>query len=387
MNDALGPTPAVAYDAAELRRRIAVCFSVSELRQLAESLGVSATVTWDRGSQEAVRDLVKQFERYYGLETLVAKLRELRPLVEWPEPLFAPAPTSASAPAPISLPVPLPPPVPPPVSASAPASASVSASAPAPALSPFAAPPLRSPGTLGTPAPPASEPPDAGPILQDPMVPPSTASAPRGAAPYWPGLSSAPPEPSRSKGIDPRVLIAVAGLTVLAALIAYLAGRASNPPKEATDDAAPAGSAKPSAKRADGPATRVAAALTRTLAAVGRVCEVPAKTPKDAEIFARSFEQCGPAPRPTVTATPKTPPADAPSQPAGRPAPRGGNAGAKDTPKAPGNPCLTACEGTFRGCTNGCGAEPTQASQNEAYMNCRSRCMIAQSRCNRSCPQ
>ena len=91
MSEADGTTHPVAYDAVELRRRIAVCFSVSELRQLADSLGVSGTVAWDRGAQEAVRDLVKQFERYYGLEILVAKLREMRPLVEWPEPEPVPA--------------------------------------------------------------------------------------------------------------------------------------------------------------------------------------------------------------------------------------------------------------------------------------------------------
>jgi hypothetical protein len=74
-----------AYDPADLSRRIGVCFSAGDLRRLAEGLGVDDAVAWDRGTGPAARDLVRVFERKNNLEALVAKLREVRPLVEWPE--------------------------------------------------------------------------------------------------------------------------------------------------------------------------------------------------------------------------------------------------------------------------------------------------------------
>ncbi|MFS8069287.1 MAG: hypothetical protein ACMG6S_23240, partial [Byssovorax sp.] len=173
------PPAAEGYDPVELRRRMAVCFSGPELRELAESLGVAGSITWTRGPSESARDLIKQFEKYYGLGILVTKLRELRPLVEWPEP---------SDPALVSPPV---------------------------ASKPIVAAPL------------ALDPQDPGALLQDPLAPASsTATPPSQVAPplprAWPGTVAPAPVGATPapRGIDPRVLILVAGLTVLAALIA-----------------------------------------------------------------------------------------------------------------------------------------------------------------------
>src|SRR5262249_46017055 len=141
---------------------IAVAFSIAELRRLAESMGIAA-LPWDRGIHEAARELVKQSERYAGLEALVAKLREEKPLFEWPEPLAgamgedsARPPRAPSAP-PTSAPAARPPPI--------------TGAAGPPALG-------STPGSFGPPAqaapiasapPPASEP---APALRDPYAPP-----------------------------------------------------------------------------------------------------------------------------------------------------------------------------------------------------------------------
>jgi hypothetical protein len=354
------PTVPVAYDPVELRRRIAVCFSASELRRLAESLGVSGSIAWDRGTQEAVRDLVRQFERYYGLETLVAKLRELRPLVEWPE-----------------------------------------AQPAEPGSSPFerGGPPLSSPGALGAPSP-AAAPPKEEPVLQDPLVPSESAAPrafapvppPRLAAPVWPGVTGPPAAPGRARSVDPRVLIALTALAVLAAVIAFAAGRASTPApaSEAADNATPTSPRATPSKRPDGPATRAAAAMSRTLATIGRICEVGAGTTNTTEILARAYEQCGPAPllpRPVILAppSPSPPPSATPDEPDRSRAPRGGDATPNGLPKVSGGSCIRACDATHIGCKAQCGSEPTQSSKYEGYQLCRSRCLSAQSRCRLGC--
>jgi hypothetical protein len=363
VSDPGGPAGPVAYDPVELRGRIAVCFSAPELRQLAESLGVSGSIAWDRGPKEAVRDLVRQFERYYGLETLVAKLRELRPLVEWPE-----------------------------------------AQPTGPGSSPFeqGAPPLASPGVLGAPPPAAAEPPPEGPVLQDPLVP-SESDARRARAPVWPGTIEAPAPPNREKSFDPRVLIGLTALAVLAAGIAFAAGRASTPtpaPEAANSAAAksPSAAAKsPSATpstRPDGPAGRAAAALSRALATIGRDCELGAGTAITAEILARAHEQCGPAPPPprrALSALPDAapPPSATPDPPADPPervrAPKRGGAAPADLPKATGGSCIRSCDAAHSACKAQCGSEPTQSTKYEGYQLCRSRCLAAQSRCRLGC--
>jgi len=122
---------------AELRRCITLSFSAGDLRELAEGLGARGLPGFDRGIQEAAREVVRHFERQGDLPRLVEKLAEARPLMEWPTkakqsvpektpPPFAPAPEAAIAAAAVTAPDP--------------ASASASASAPAPAPAPASAP-------------------------------------------------------------------------------------------------------------------------------------------------------------------------------------------------------------------------------------------------------
>jgi hypothetical protein len=351
------PPPSAAaegYDPVELRRRMAVCFSGPELRELAESLGVTGQITWDRGPSESSRDLIKQFEKYYGLGILVAKLRELRPLVEWPEP--ADPALAFGAPPPPSV----------------------------------VGPPLVAP-TLDQ-----REARDGGAPIQDPLSAPPSAAPRSAVARAWPG-TTAPTSatPDAPKGIDPRVLIVVAGLTVLAALIAYAAGRASAPPTAAADaagSALPVGSASP--QRPPGPAMRASNAFRRSLDRVVRSCDLPTGSDRDASILGLALGHCGlvlRAPASALTAPPLDPiiPSDRPSTTT-RVKP---TKTSKDPAQAAipvtskGDSCIAGCETDRKSCNDHCGAEPTESSLYDGYMRCRSRCLSATSHCRLACPQ
>ena len=347
------PPAAEGYDPVELRRRMAVCFSGPELRELAESLGVAGSITWTRGPSESARDLIKQFEKYYGLGILVTKLRELRPLVEWPEPSD---PALASPPA--------------------------------------------APKTIVA-APLALDPREAGALLQDPLAPSSSTASPQSpiAPPLpraWPGTTAPAPVAATPapRGIDPRVLIVVAGLTVLAALIAYAAGRASRPPMaagEAAGSAAPVSSAAPT--RPPGPATYAADAFRRSLDRVVRSCDIPTSADRDAAILGLALSRCGlqlraptsaltaPPLEPVILDNPRPPPPRTKSRPAKAPAP------AKDPATAKADACIGACETDRRSCNDHCGPEPLESSLYDGYMRCRSRCMSATAHCRLACAQ
>ena len=351
------PPPAVdaaeGYDPVELRRRMAVCFSGPELRELAESLGVAGQVGWDRGPSESSRDLIKQFEKYYGLGILVAKLRELRPLVEWPEPVDPAARTL-----------------------------------PAPAAKTIVAAPLVAPALD------AVDMPSSGSLIQDPMSPGSSAAPRAPIAPTWPGTSRATTAaPAPPSGIDPRLLIVVAGLTVMAALIAYAAGRASHPPSAAPEASASALPASP--QRPPGPASRAAGAFRRSLDRVVRSCDLPTGAERDASILGLALGHCGlqfRTPMSALTAPPLEPIIvnDRPPPPTTRVKP---TKTSKDPAQAvtpvtsKGDACLAVCETERRSCNDHCGAEPTESSLYDGYMRCRSRCLSATSHCRLACPQ
>ena len=215
------------------------------------------------------------------------------------------------------------------------------------------------------------------------------APAPRPAA-VWPGLAA---EPAPARGIDPRILVAVAGLMVLAAVIAYFAGRASS--EGVTAGAAPADAASlaptAAARRAEGPATLAADTLARSLANLARVCELPAGTGSNVLVFRRVFDRCGPVPpqpRPAATpvATQPDPNAEPPPEPPSRTRrPGRGTDAAPPDPGAPGKGCTGACDTTHRACKSGCGPEPTESSGDEGYRRCLGHCLSDASRCRMSC--
>lgn len=328
-----GPTTTrrdAAYDASEIRGRIAVCFTAAELRQLAEALGADG-VAHDRGIGEAARQLVRHFERRGSLAPLVERLREARPLVEWPEPLPDAAPFDEDAETTVIRPL------------------------------------------VGSYAPPPAPPPAEAPLV-DPYAPPAAGLA-------WPGTAPTI-EPPPARGLDPRILLAVAGLMVLAVAGAYLAGRASTPPASP----APTASASARSRRPGGPATRAADAIARALESVARACEIQPGPAGD--LMPRAFVRCGPAPlapKPPARAAPAA--ADAPpepSPPSTRPLPP---PGAPATPAEPGNArCLSSCAQQQKACNaSQCGGEPTEGSKYKAYQDCLGKCLVDASRCRLSC--
>jgi hypothetical protein len=386
------------YDTVELRRRIAGAFSAGELRALAGSLGVGG-INWDRGVQEAAREVVRQCERYAGLPALISRLREERPYLEWPEPM-------AAAPAPADLP-----PVPDAATAIPPTNAyeAVPALAPTPGslgptpgnLGPPAVPALGpTPGSFGSaPAPPLSDP--YAPAASAPPRPvPFTMGSPAGAPPPspagWPGVVGPAAPAARPGGIDPRIFIAVAGLMVVAAIIAYLAGRASTATADAASAPAASASAPPEAAPRSGPAALAAAVLSRSFANLARVCELPPSAGAGAYVFQQIAERCGPAAPPPHRAS-SPPPADTPADPPapsanatppprnrrpGRdPAPAGG--GAAPAPARGG--CMGACEAQHAACRAHCGPEPVESSAYDGFARCQGQCLRDASRCRLNC--
>jgi hypothetical protein len=361
---------------AELRQRIALFFSVAELRQLADALGVTGLIRWDRGPQDAARDLVRTSEQYCGLPTLVEKLREARPLVEWPDPavVASPAPPAAMMMAPFP-------------------------EAPPAALGP--------PGALvGGPPPPALGPPGAlvgapppAPLLEAPVAaamapgaPVAFPPPPRPPAGVWPGtVEAAPPRP---RGIDPRILIVVSAFMVIAALIAFAAGRALGPGKSAADaaSAAPADSAADTSP-GEGPrppgkglALLAAQAFARSLTNVATVCDVTFGGPPTAIVLSRALAQCGaPPPSRSTGSAPAAPPPDVTGT--SRRSPRQAADPGPAPPRPPkGGGCIGQCDGEHRACKSRCGPEPMEGSQYGGWQQCLGRCLSQVSRCKLNCP-
>src|SRR6185437_11462087 len=214
-----------------------------------------------------------------------------------------------------------------------------------------------------------------------PPGPPAIQVPPPAAAPRagWPGVAGGQAETAPARGIDPRIFLGVAGLMVVAAIIAYLAGRAST--AAASKDAAAAASASPAAAvdgRAAGPAALAAGALARSFANLARECDLPASAGGNALVIQRAFERCGPgAPArhvyvpPPPAAEPSAPPAPA-AEPGQGKARRQGRAaeGAPTEAPAPSRGCTGACDAKHSACRGHCGPEPTEGSEYEGYERC-----------------
>lgn len=341
-----------------------IAFSVAELRHLADSLGVGDSVAWDRGVHQASREVVQQCQRYAGLPALVAKLREVRPLFEWPESV---APSIPS--------------LPPTMQGQRLPDLCIAAALPARITDPFAPAPTTacSPASL----PPLSPPPSAAPVLPAPPE--------RRASPHWPAVAAASKGPVRLG--DPLIVVGALTLASLAAIAAFVLGRAST-----SVSGLPEGAPAPLSIAPDrpGPAQLAAVTLVRGFAAVARDCALPPSAGKDALIFARAFDRCGPgsparnrSTAPPLAIDPSSPidppdPVDAPPAPRRR-EPR------HVEPQAPGasasgGGCLAACQTTHRSCKDRCGPEPTDVGAYEGFNRCLARCLSAASHCRLACP-
>lgn|GEM_PF-6926705 len=346
------PDPRPTYDPNELRRCIALCFSSKDLRSLVESLGVTEIGSWDRGIQEAAREVVRHFERLGTLDVLVVKLAEARPLTEWP----ARRGDVAAAPAAETN------------------------------ISPMAAPPETAASPV-QPAPHVAKPdvvvPE--PVIRDPF------------APAWPG-TAAPTSATntrRSRGRTRMLAAAVAMVAVVAIgiWIALRMGKGAEP-------LAGAGELRP-----NGPARMAADAMTRSLERLARVCDVQVAPGTDVGvwIFPAAYSQCGarmggafPPPglrldRPMDTAGA---PLDAtePEPPPAMGLPKKTNPSRDTAPRplpdkvAPSDGCVAKCAATKHQCNRGCGAEPASRSEYDRWQGCQTKCLSAASKCQLACP-
>lgn len=308
--------PRPRYDTHELRLRMAVGLSAASLREVSARLGAPpATGTTDT----LARELVRFAEKADRVPELVAALAAEAPLVEWPAPLDeSPAP-EVHAPEPI-----------------------------------VAAP------TIPEPAPEAPE-----------AAPPEAALAPAPPSAWIPPGRGAP-APAAKAGLDPRLLVAVAGFMALAALFAFLAGRIT----AGTGDEEPA----PRAQAAQ----HAANALQASLGNVARTCKVSADPPLEASLLRTAYDVCGVSAeraRPHALPSLDEVPSAKPSEPAGPLVPPPTRS---ELPRAT-TACVDQCNGTHNGCRRGCGAEPTDASAYTDYQACLGKCLKASSQCRQAC--
>lgn len=364
---------------ADLCRLISISFTGGELRALASELGVSSEIDWERGTASAARDLVRYFERGGTMPVLVAKLSEARPLVEWPEAM----PSVAAAP----------PPAPPP-----PLVEALSAPAPAPTTLPQK----------------ASEAPL--PTKPDPYL-----------TPKWPGTTdprAGEKNKQNTKNIDPKnpiIIGAVASIVVVAALIAYFVGRSASSPErgdatntKSTIELAASASASARAQAAASAKARipswiVSAAIAKGLANVARNCELPINENAqniDESVISRALALCGrPNSQEQIPYNPSenTNNTNESQETREKPSAKTTKTGEKaiESPKAlprpksneapppaaggSGGGCLNGCNTEHNTCKKQCGKEPTESSLYEQFQSCNSRCLVAFSKCKRSC--
>lgn len=336
-----GEAKPVAVDARELRQRMLGAFSAHEMAELAATLGVA---TSGAGAEANAREIVRSYERSGDLDGLLERLRAERPLLEWPV-----RPSESAAEEPSS-----------PEGAEEP---------PAPSNEEPAGTKLETPSSRH----------EARQAAGAPGVDEPAPSAP------WPGNEPTAPEAAhRERGLDPRILVLVSGLTVVAALIAFAAGRAST---GGNRGAAEATKAVAPQRRPAGPATHAADAIARGLAGVAGACEIPASD--DANVLQRAVEQCGPAPLPRPRPAPDAPELAPSAAPAATDDPGPGRYGIPAPTPATRAPtegtCLRGCAATHAACGGRCGKEPTQGTQYADYQSCLAKCLSSASKCRLAC--
>lgn len=380
-----------AYDLAELRQRIAGSFSGAELRSLAHELG-AAIGPGSSSPADLARDLVRHFERAHGLAELLGELRRRQPLVEWPSPgvgaTFGEGPVDLSMDAlPLVHPGEL---------------AELEPSDLDDEPTSIQEPPVSAPNA----------PPRLPPLSGAPELPPLSArAAGPGSAPVsgpWPGLV-APPREERSKGLDPRLLIVVSGLTLATAIAAFVAGiswSGGSSGSEASEGApagasaapvgsdAPPGDATAPTARSEGIAGAAARALERGVLTVARKCEIADEGAPPQAIFAAANELCGPPPpgwpneragraRPRPGASP--PSSVEPGEPPVNDGPQAITTTSTPAIAAPGGACLSRCSDEHGTCGGGCGPEPKRGSEYEEYQACQAKCLASYSKCRLRC--
>ncbi len=375
------------YDLAELRRRIAVGFSTSELAKFAEPLSVH--LDREGSVDHAARALIKAMQAREAVPALVERLRAHKPLVEWPDPLPpAPDPNEAYAPKgpwPASLGDP--PPQPSPAGGGGGPDAGPSPSDPSPSRSDSTdSSSPRSAASDLDPGPdrdldlerdldpdPARDRDLASSLADAPSSAPapSPAVAPDPVPPFAPVGElildplqdpNAPPESSRGfpvRLVAGGALAAGVALGVFLTWIALRKSAAADPPV---------------------PLARFAAEqLNDSVSGVIRACGGDDSGGSARDRLRAAFDHCAPTPAGAALVIPDQTVAPTP------PSPPPLNLG-PSPPLPAGDSCLLNCNGAHHAClTGGCGPEPTEPSQFEAWQRCQNKCVVANNRCRLAC--
>lgn len=380
-------------------------------------MGVSGEVSFGRGVGEAARDLVRHFERKGQLGSLVAKLREAKPLMEWPEPAeggeggatdpdarwmgMQGNPSVSGGNPSVSLGNP----------------GVLSGSGGSAVIDPFLAKPAgpaitaadeasRSEAggreaSAGGPASGSAGAPSGNGSSGTPPAPRGGGAAPSSQGFTWPGMAGGDAEQSApSRGVDPRIFIVASALMLVAVIIAFIAGRAGAPSAAPAGDNAGAVGERGAeqAPALSGPGALVASDIRRALAGVARACEVPVRGEPEEDVLLRAYDQCGPRPalpvRPLSEPLPPNPDSPAAARSA-EPAGGARNAGAprQAAPRPAELPvdrssaaqCTRSCDSAQRTCNTQCGAEPSNSSQYAQYQACLGRCLRDASKCRLEC--
>lgn len=355
----------------ELRTLVQGAFSAAKIVEMGTAWGLEPSPEWARSATEAAHGLVRDGEKKLGIQECIRRLRVAEPLIEWPD-----VDEAAS-------------------SQWGPPSARAPASSPGvdPETTVVATPEaIRAAGS----APPAATVPGApvGPSAEGAgEAPVESKATPRVVMAPFPGTEAAEP---RRNGIDPRIVLAIGGVVLAIAVIAFAAGllwsRGSSRP-ESTVAASPTSSARL------GPALLAAGILENHVLDVASRCSVPSNAGSSREVLelaillcdrkapvldeeaVDTFAQRKPSdatedipdpddaePRSTRPKTPRDPGGQAP-----RPAP------------ATGGGCLSKCKTYKSSCMSQCGSEPADASKYDEYAGCTSKCVSAESRCRLAC--
>lgn len=311
----------------ELRLVVRASFSQEELRELFGAWSLSDPT--ERDGADLARALVREGTRKLGPSELVRRLRDRKPLVEWPDPGDAPPLSDATWVDP-------------------------------PPTSNRRDPPLGG-GSQG-----------AGPTEERSAeggldAPPTS----RGEA--WPGLGTAPATPPRAA--TNRWVVVSVGLGVALALVAFVAGYAWSRRAPASGH---------TEHQRGVPITGLAMdILSAELRGVEIGCRLEPRESVTRAILGDAQAECGvkrftpdPPSRATIPETTRTPVAAPPPPREGRPT---------KLPAIPGASCLQGCGSKRAQCESSCGAEPRDASLYDAFQGCRSKCVASDSRCRLSC--
>lgn len=343
---------------AELRTLVQGAFSAQRIIELGTAWGLAPPPEWARSATEAAHGLVRDGEKKLGIQECLRRLRAAEPLIEWPnvddDASAEWGPPSARAADPETTVVATP-------------DAIRAAAAPAPTVD----------GAPASVAPSSSA-----------SAPPSKAERPAPMLPF-PGTEATEP---RRNGIDPKIVLAIGGVVLAIAVVAFGAGLLWS--RGSASSGASAASASSSARI--GPALLAAGLLEHHVVDVASRCSVPYEEGSSRDVLGMAIVLCD---RKTLPDDEPPPPEPVRKKPYAdlaveddpedvrlkkRPPPTD----VRDTPRpapVPGGGCLKSCRSTKSSCLSACGQEPNDASQYEAYASCTGKCVSAESRCRLGC--